>query len=153
MSQLYHLAYISRNAIEGSNEDIRVEIERILHVARAKNSKTGVTGALLFSGGYFCQVIEGGQSNIEELFETIQMDPRHSDVTVIEFLPIAERSFSDWSMAFAGMDEKARFSIDGIKQSKSEIAMREVGRNLFYVLEQLITQRQNINNEIRSNSK
>lgn len=147
MSQLYHLAYISRTAIEGRNEDIRVEIERILHVARARNSKTGVTGALLFSGGYFCQVIEGGQRAIEELFETIQMDPRHSDVTVIEFLPIAARSFSDWSMAFAGVDEKERFSIDGIKKSKTEIAMQEVGRNLLSNLERLITQRQDINNE------
>lgn len=151
MSNLYHLAYISRNAVQGSSKDIKDEIEHILHTARVNNGKTGVTGALLFSGDYFCQVIEGQQKDVEELFETIQMDPRHNDVTVLEFQPITERGFSDWSMAFAGMESKMRFNIDGIKQSKDELAMRETGRNMVFVLEQLVTQRQEARDAALSN--
>lgn len=147
VSQLYHLAYISRNAVEGGHDNIKLEIERILQSARHNNVNMGVTGALLFSGGYFCQVIEGEQQNIEELFEIIQMDPRHNDITVLEFQPIAQRGFAEWSMAFAGMEDRMRFNIEGIKQSKDEMTMQETGRNLVTVLEQLVVQRQTVRNE------
>ena len=105
-----------------------------------------ITGALLFSGGYFCQTIEGPEDSIEELFETIQMDDRHGEITVLHFEEIEERGFSDWSMAFAGIEDTMRFDIDGIKESKDELGMRETGKALVAVLDELVNQHQAIKN-------
>ncbi len=146
MSDLYHLAYISKNTIGGDNEEVKSQIENILATAQANNPSVGVTGALLYSGGYFCQVIEGPEDALEELFESIQMDARHGDCTILHFEEIEERGFSDWSMAFAGIEDEMRFDIEGIKESKDELAMKETGKNLVNVLEQMVTQHQSVAN-------
>lgn len=144
MSKLYNLAYISKNTIKGSSDEIQEEIRKILASARKNNPALGVTGALLYSGGYFCQVIEGSEEVLEELFENIQMDNRHGDVTVLHFEPIEARGFSDWAMALAGVEDHMRFDIEGVLKSKDELAMKETGRHIVAVLEQLVKQRQSV---------
>jgi hypothetical protein len=146
MSQLYNLAYISKNSIKGTPDETKVEICDILAAAHRNNPKKGITGALLYSGGYFCQVIEGPQDVLEELFESIQMDNRHSDVTVLHFEPIESRGFNEWAMAFAGIEDTMRFDIDGVLASKDELKMRETGRNLVSVLDQMVKQHQSVIN-------
>jgi hypothetical protein len=49
---------------------------------------------------------------VEEVFETIQADPRHAEVVVLEAGPVAAREFGDWQMAWAGRtaDAGARFA-------------------------------------------
>jgi lipase chaperone LimK len=143
---LYNLAYISKNSIKGSPDEVKSEIQNILTAAHRNNPAVGVTGALLYSGGYFCQVIEGPEQVLEELFESIQMDRRHADVTVLHFTPVEARDFSDWAMALAGIEQDMRFDIEGIRASKDELKMREAGRNLVAVLEQLVQQHQSVLN-------
>ena len=101
---LFSLAYFSRNAIEGTPQQVNAHIEEILTSARRNNGKQGVTGALLFSDGCFAQVLEGALGDIEAIFETIQCDPRHKDVTIMHLHPIEQRGFGEWSMAFAGIE-------------------------------------------------
>lgn len=98
---LYSLAYFSCNAIEGDDETIQAEVNRILEVAREKNAALNITGALLFTQGYFAQILEGDRDELEELFEVIGEDDRHSDVVVIHYHKIDERSFGYWSMKYA----------------------------------------------------
>jgi hypothetical protein len=142
VSKLLNLAYISRNTIKGDKQAINSEIEDILASAHRNNPAKGITGALLYSGGYFCQVIEGPEEALEELYETIQMDDRHGDVTVLQFEPIEERGFSEWAMAFAGIEDEMRFDANGILASKDELKMREAGKNMVSVLEEMVKQHQ-----------
>jgi len=144
MEELYNLAYISKNTIKGSEEEVDEQIKTILAAAHKNNPALGVTGALLFSGGYFCQVIEGEEEVLEDLFETIQMDDRHGEVTVLQFEPIEERGFSEWAMALAGIEDEMRFDIGGVLESKDEMKTLETGRNMVSVLEQLVTQHQSV---------
>lgn len=102
--ELYSLAYFSRNCIRGTPDDVEAGIRQILASARRNNARVGVTGALLFSDGCFAQVLEGAREDIEAVFENIECDPRHSEVTILHLHPIPERSFGQWSMAFAGID-------------------------------------------------
>lgn len=146
MSQLYNLAYISKNSIKGTPDETKDEIRDILAAAHRNNPEKGVTGALLYSGGYFCQVIEGPQDVLEELFESIQMDNRHQDVTVLHFEPIESRGFNEWAMALAGIEDTMRFDIDGVLASKDELKMRETGRNLVSVLDKMVKQHQSVIN-------
>ena len=104
MSQLHRVLYCSRNRIPGNKEAVAGGIRDILAISRENNARAGVTGGLLFTQGCFAQVLEGPLDAIEATFERIQCDERHSDVTVLQSMPIAARDFSDWSMAFAGTE-------------------------------------------------
>jgi hypothetical protein len=55
---------------------------------------------------------------------------------------VKSRNFGEWAMALAGIEEDMRFDIEGVRKSKNELRMRETGRDLVAVLEQLVTQRQ-----------
>lgn len=144
MTELSSLAYISKNTIQGDAARVEAEIADILAIARRRNRDLNVTGALLYSGGYFCQVLEGEREVLEDLFESIQMDGRHGEVTVLHFEPIAERSFAEWAMALAGIEAHHRFDLDGLLRSKDEMRMAETGHHLITVLDQLVRQRQGL---------
>jgi Sensors of blue-light using FAD len=104
---LYRLVYISRNEIIGDDAKIRHEIEQILASAREKNPQANITGALMFNAGSFAQVLEGAHDDIQETFERIQCDPRHSHVVMLALGPVKQREFSNWSMAYLGTDSTA----------------------------------------------
>lgn len=99
---LYRAIYCSRATIDGSPAKVAGELQAILAASRRNNDRAGLTGALLFANRCFAQALEGERQAIEQCFERIQTDGRHSEVTVLEFQPAAERDFSAWSMAFTG---------------------------------------------------
>lgn len=142
MAQLYSVSYISKNTADGTEAEQKQQVQKILDTARRNNQKLNVTGALLYSGGYFCQVLEGEAGVLEELFETIQMDSRHNKVTVLSLLPIEQRRFSEWAMASAGSESDMRFDIEGIRASKDALTATDAGKQLVEVLDQLVRQHQ-----------
>jgi blue light- and temperature-responsive anti-repressor len=101
---LYRLIYCSRNVIMQAMPDAALEdeIRAILVTARRCNKADNITGALLFTGSGFAQVLEGTRDVVERTFERISGDPRHADVTVLSFTPTECRSFPDWPMGFSG---------------------------------------------------
>lgn len=100
--RIFTLTYCSRNRLQGSTAEIRAELLSILTAARRNNARLGITGALLYNAGNFAQILEGPLANVQRIFETIQRDPRHSDVAVIQSEFTDARQFPDWAMAFAG---------------------------------------------------
>ncbi len=101
-TNLYRLVYCSRNRIQGCSAEVSAELQTILASARKNNSALGITGALLYNAGNFAQVLEGPLGAVERIFEVIQRDSRHSEVTVVQIGPAPTRDFPEWSMAFAG---------------------------------------------------
>ena len=99
-SDVYKILYCSKNLIEGEDAKREAEITQILQTARRKNKEQNVTGALLFNSGYFAQALEGPRLAIEQIFERIQRDPRHGDVTVLSSQTDGHRDFPEWSMAY-----------------------------------------------------
>jgi hypothetical protein len=98
----YRLIYYSANRLSGDAEMLVSQIDAILASSRRNNRVGNITGALMFSQGYFGQVLEGPQSAIEATFERIQRDRRHGDVELLDFSPTSSRHFDRWSMAFVG---------------------------------------------------
>lgn len=81
----------------------------ILMQARALNEQHHITGMLVYGQGQFMQLIEGEEAAVTGLYERISRDPRHRNVFKLADKAIAERSFSQWSMAFEEMSaEKFR---------------------------------------------
>lgn len=99
---LYRLVYLSRNDISTQGKSLHDEIPQILRTARENNPKKGITGALMFNAEYFAQVLEGPRDKVEELFDRIQCDDRHSDMSMLSFNHVELRGFSEWAMAYVG---------------------------------------------------
>ncbi|WP_060713220.1 BLUF domain-containing protein [Pseudonocardia sp. HH130629-09] len=95
--QVHRLIYRSHSTVPGDRRD--EVLAEIFDVARSKNKKAGVTGALLISDHWFVQALEGDEAVVTGLFETIREDDRHTEVSVVESTPVAGRVFSRWSMA------------------------------------------------------
>lgn len=113
---MHRLVYYSTNRIRGAREEIDAQIDKILETSRRNNGLVGLSGALMFSSGFFGQVLEGPQEAIEATFERIQQDPRHGDVSLLEFSVAGTRCFGDWSMAFVGDagDQLAHWQNEGV---------------------------------------
>lgn len=91
--------YASR-AVPGLDQE---ELLAILRRSKADNPSVGITGVLCFSGGIFLQVLEGGRSAVNRLYNRIAADKRHTDVELLLYQEIGERRFAGWSMGQVNM--------------------------------------------------
>jgi hypothetical protein len=91
---LVRLLYASR-AVPAVDQE---ELLTILRQSKARNPEHGITGVLCFSEGIFLQVLEGGRSAVNALYNRIAADPRHTQVELLSYQEIGERRFAGWSM-------------------------------------------------------
>lgn len=91
---LVRLLYVSRAV----NKDCSKLMESILETSRSQNMGKGITGVLCYGGGVFLQAIEGGREAVNELYNHIVVDERHTDVVLLHYEEIAERRFGGWTM-------------------------------------------------------
>ena len=96
---LVRLIYRSRGALKGTASDVERGLEAILEASRRRNAGEGVTGALVFTRLLFVQALEGPSAAVEAVFDRICCDLRHTGVEIIEFAPVAQRGFGEWSMS------------------------------------------------------
>jgi hypothetical protein len=85
---------------------------KIMTVSRRNNKKLGVSGALCYSPRGFLQILEGPANAVNELYNRIVRDVRHSSVTLLEYVPIPHRDFEFWSMAYVRTDEITRLLLE-----------------------------------------
>lgn len=113
---MFRLVYVS-SAAEPFSQN---ELLDLLTKARAKNHRLDVTGMLLYKDGNFMQVLEGEETVVRGLFESIERDARHFGVIVLleEFVQeeseIEGRAFADWSMGFRNFADPEIATIVGI---------------------------------------
>ena len=94
------LLYVSRFVIGGCEADVAVD--QIVATARRVNPDRNLTGALIFAGSNFAQILEGPRDAVEAMMALIQSDQRHDNVLIVDRAAIAQRRFPDWSMAYFG---------------------------------------------------
>jgi hypothetical protein len=100
----------------------------MLSEARAKNQALGITGHLLYTEEVFVQCIEGPPESIASMWESLQRDARHHDIELLARGPLAQRRFSDWSMAFSSYPSLNRFNMPGFFAVDKEGMNEEVER-------------------------
>lgn len=76
----------------------REEVDAILAASARNNPARGITGLLLFNGRNFLQLLEGEDTEVAGLMETITADQRHAGVSVLDRRAIAARACPDWAM-------------------------------------------------------
>ncbi|MDN0075242.1 BLUF domain-containing protein [Crenobacter sp. SG2303] len=80
-------------------------IEEIIAASSRHNLANGITGMLGFSGDVFVQVLEGGREQVNRLFATLQHDPRHTGLTLLQYQEIDSRHYANWTMAKVRLDK------------------------------------------------
>jgi Sensors of blue-light using FAD len=93
----FRLMYRSRNRIP--ENDRKIELGTLFSTARRNNKRAGLTGALLLTGDWFVQVLEGDEPTVRALYDIISQDPRHDSVTLLDTVEVGDRVFARWSMA------------------------------------------------------
>jgi hypothetical protein len=82
------------------------ELLRILEKSRSRNSRQGVTGLLLYSGGRFLQVLEGPEDAVRDIYHDIAENPLHRSPLILSQEHISERTFGQWSMGYRHLDSE-----------------------------------------------
>jgi hypothetical protein len=108
MSKLVQMVYISRASmpIASNGGEIGPEVAKILRKSRINNRAKNIVGALYFGNGYFFQCLEGDESTLMALYETLKKDTRHTDLQIISMNTINARSFGDWEMKYLPAEQE-----------------------------------------------
>ena len=102
------------------------QLVELVEEIRPKNARLGITGLLLYSGGNVIQTLEGAPHAVDSVFGSIMLDPRHTDVRVVERRDAQARSFAAWSMGFRNITAREAADISGY----TEFVRHSVGRDL-----------------------
>jgi len=99
--QIMQLVYSSSAGREFSVEEIR----KVLAIAREHNAKRDITGMLVYHDGTFIQVLEGEPYAVLSLFQRIEKDSRHRNVSLLLKRMHDRRAFGEWQMGYLPLEE------------------------------------------------
>ncbi|WBA42488.1 BLUF domain-containing protein [Hymenobacter canadensis] len=106
---MHHIIYLSSATKPMSGDDLT----KLLGQCRQNNEQLGITGALVYGGGQFMQIMEGDEAIVQALYDKVENDPRHTGVMKLADKDIPHRSFGSWSMAFDTVAADALPAVDG----------------------------------------
>ena len=98
------------------------ELVQMLDVARSRNAQAGLTGMLTFGAEEFLQVLEGPAEAVNALYSKLMTDPRHKDLVLLGYGPIAVRQFADWSMGFYSLGDDGLLAEAGLPADRFDPA-------------------------------
>ena len=93
---LFQILYVSQLA---HGVDFSV-VKDIVRASRAHNPVRGITGALLFDGERFCQLLEGSESEVVSLMLRIERDARHVAIRTLHSGSANDRALRSWRSGY-----------------------------------------------------
>ena len=102
------------------------QLVELIEQIRPKNERLGITGLLLYSGGNVIQTLEGTPQAVEEVYDAIAVDPRHSEVHVVDRRAVPGRAFASWSMGFRNVTAREVADLEDF----NDFARQSVGHDL-----------------------
>ena len=116
---IYCLCYISKKSSHLNYNDI----EEIVSSSQENNTDKQITGVLISYKEHFLQYLEGDSVEIYALFNKIKNDTRHEAIHLLQYSPLPNRLFSNWSMAYkeisglsdVSLSEHEEICVDGIR--------------------------------------
>lgn len=96
------LVYVSQSVRKMSPADLSA----IQETAKSNNAPLDVTGSLFYNGGWFLQVLEGPEATLEQLYQKIELDPRHKNSRILYNEPAKYRTFPRWSMNMTNLNDR-----------------------------------------------
>ncbi|MGI3781464.1 MAG: BLUF domain-containing protein [Janthinobacterium lividum] len=127
----FSLVYVSRATRTLTGQ----ELLDLMATARTANAAAGITGLLLYDDVGFLQMLEGTRDAVESLYASIEVDPRHEEVTLVRAREQREREFPDWSMAFGAVDNAPLHIVTGAPSPRPTDVEAEFVRELLAVFD------------------
>jgi hypothetical protein len=120
---MHTISYLSRIK-EGIDENA---IGDVFAITQKNNLANNISGTLLFTEGFFFQVLEGPRATLASLFQKIQQDKRHKDILLIKNGAVEKRMFQDYRSGFSILTTKEEINhiktyLDTIKMSGNRSA-------------------------------
>ena len=96
------------------NNDMKIEeVHKLAEESAKNNAKNNITGILMTSGKIFFQIIEGPETEIDTLWDSICSDFRHTDIIVLQTETGSfDRLFPDWSMKGIVLDTESEMRLE-----------------------------------------
>ncbi len=132
--KLFSLLYVSHSRLVQSNA--QEEVEAIVETSVVNNERHKITGALLFTGMYFAQILEGKEPAVVELMAAISRDDRHDRIQIINTRSISRRRFPGWSLAYFGPSGFVAGHVMRVFEARSPAEQQEASRMLELLLEE-----------------
>ena len=89
------------------------DIAAILVSACRNNARDELTGALVYNGHNFLQLLEGPDKRLEACLATIRSDPRHSGMVEVRRRAVETRDFAEWAMLY---DPRFEWEGEGLRK-------------------------------------
>jgi hypothetical protein len=91
-------------------------VKQIWRAARQRNESLGVTGAMVFDGERFCELIEGHDFDISAVYRDVEFDPRHVGLRVLHTSQaLGPRRLAHWRSGYCEASELDVFTgVDGL---------------------------------------
>lgn len=112
---MFCITYLSSATVGFGPDDLSL----LINVAQKHNADRAITGMLCFHDGNFLQFLEGDKSLVEETFQIIGRDQRHSGIVELFNGAIEERLFPDWTMALVAFDQLSAEQQDACKNLRN----------------------------------
>lgn len=93
---LHQVVYSSR----ASQYFTESELVALCEDASERNRQYGVTGLLLYDGYRFLQALEGPETAVRKIMQSIEADSRHQQILYLADQKTDRRRFGEWSMSF-----------------------------------------------------
>lgn len=108
---LSRLLYTSDACIRDGDVPADIQVHEMAHASARRNAANALTGALLFIENQFIQVLEGDPEAIEQTFERICCDLRHTNVKLVDLASVSERMFPEWEMIVLSQSQEASLQL------------------------------------------
>lgn len=133
MISLLYLSY-NRVPLETADQQVQAIVDKSVN----NNKLSDITGALIFTGSHFCQLLEGPEEAVLRLMDTIRIDQRHSDIWVVHQERAVERRFANWSMAYTGRSEFVSSYLLEIINVSEEAERKRVALSTINMMEEFV---------------
>lgn len=79
----------------------KLQTQAILGASERNNAANGITGFLCISPKYALQCLEGSREEVNQLYNKIARDDRHSEPTILRYVEPWRRLFPEWHMGYS----------------------------------------------------
>jgi FAD-dependent sensor of blue light len=103
------------------------ELDALLGLSQANNSRDGITGHLLHVYGddpddaWFAQALEGDEEQVDQALQRITRDELHRDLETLRREPITQRRFPGWAMGLEIRDDLVSAALPAVMRSPAEV--------------------------------
>jgi hypothetical protein len=94
---LLSITYVSQSLIDP--QDRARALNDLMVDAISRNTDLDITGLLIVAPDHFAQLLEGPRLAIETVMTSIEADPRHTAVQIVQQSTIETARFRNWRMA------------------------------------------------------